>query len=287
MYEASAKLVRYLADKYNVPLDRNHILGHDDIPGNAPAKVATQHWDPGPFWDWGHYMDLIRSQAGVTTASTVKAGDVVTIDPDFATNRQAIPGCSPTPCEDLPEQGTNFAFLHTAPQADSPLINDPALQPSGTPGLRNAEDWSDKAVSGRQYVVAAVQDGWVAIWWAGKQAWIEDPDHKIVRCSRNRPKVITPAAGRDSVPVYGKAFPDAGEYPPEVTPDTGVPLQYTIPAGQRYVVAEVTQAANYYARFDASNVPLNHTLIKGSQVYLAISLNHRLAYVKLSDVSYV
>ena len=45
--------------------------------------------------------------------------------------------------------------------------------------------------------------------------------------------------------------------------------------------------ANYYARFDGSNVPLNHTLIKGAQVYLSISLNHRWVYVKSSDVTYV
>ena len=285
MYQSSAKLVRYLAAKYHIPLDRNHIIGHDDIPGSSPARIAGAHWDPGPFWDWTHYMDLIRAPIA-TTAAPIKTGDVVTIAPDFATNRQAIPGCSPAPCQDLPEQGTNFTFLRTAPQADAPLINDPALQPSGSPGTRNAEDWSDKAVAGRQYVVAGVQDGWVAIWFAGKQAWIQDPDHTIVKRSPIRPKTITPAAGRDSIPVYSKAFPDASEYPPEVTPDVGVPLQYTIPAGQRYVVGEVTQAANYYARFDGAGVPLNHTLIKGAQVYLSISLNHRWAYVKLSDVTY-
>ena len=286
MYQSSAKLVRYLAAKYHVPLDRNHIIGHDEVPGRDAAHVATQHWDPGPFWDWKHYMELIGAPVP-TAAAPIATGDVVTIAPDFATNRQAIPGCSPAPCQDLPEQGTNFAFLHTAPQADAPLIDDPALQPGGSPGTRNAEDWSDKAVAGRQYVVAGVQDGWVGIWYAGKEAWIEDQGHTIVKRSRSRPKVITPAAGRDSIPVYGKAFPEANEYPPEVTPDVGVPLQYTVPAGQRYVVGEVTQAANYYARFDGSDVPLNHTLIKGAQVYVSISLNHRWAYVKLSDVSYV
>ncbi|TQS40366.1 N-acetylmuramoyl-L-alanine amidase [Cryptosporangium phraense] len=284
MYRSSAKLVRYLAAKYQIPLDRNHIIGHDEVPGRDAARVATQHWDPGPFWDWQHYMDLIK--APVRSAAALKAGDVVTISPDFATNRQAIPGCSPTPCQDLPEQGTNFTFLYSAPQDDAPLISDPALQPSGSPGTRNAEDWGDKATFGRQYVVAGVQGDWVAIWWAGQQAWIHDPTHTIVKRCGVAVKTITPAAGKTSIPTYGKAFPDASEYPSGITPDVGTPLQYTIAAGQKYVVGEVTPAANYYARFDGANVPMNHTVIKGAQTYLAISLNHRWAYVKLSDVVY-
>ncbi|MFI5960236.1 N-acetylmuramoyl-L-alanine amidase [Cryptosporangium sp. NPDC051539] len=284
MYQASAELVRYLGAKYHIPLDRNHIIGHDEVPGRDAARVATQHWDPGPYWDWQHYLDLIRTPSRTNQAPA--AGDVVTIAPGFAANRQAIPGCSPPPCQNLPEQGTNFTFLYSAPQDDAPLINDPALQPSGSPGTRNAEDWSDKAAYGRQYVVAGVQDDWVAIWFAGKQAWIHDPGHTIVEKCGIRVKTVTPAAGKTSIPTYGKAFPDAAEYPAGVTPDVGTPLQYTIAAGQKYVVGEVTPAANYYARFDGANDPLSHTLIKGAQTYLAISLNHRWAYVKLSDVTY-
>lgn len=46
MYQSSAKLVRYLADKYSVKLDRAHILGHDQVPGILPANVRGMHWDP-------------------------------------------------------------------------------------------------------------------------------------------------------------------------------------------------------------------------------------------------
>lgn len=36
MYRASARLVRYLAGRYGIPLDRQHILGHDNVPGPTP-----------------------------------------------------------------------------------------------------------------------------------------------------------------------------------------------------------------------------------------------------------
>jgi hypothetical protein len=50
MYRASSKLVRYLTAKYGIPLDRAHILGHDNVPGTVPATIKGMHWDPGPYW---------------------------------------------------------------------------------------------------------------------------------------------------------------------------------------------------------------------------------------------
>lgn len=61
MYRSSAMLVRHLADKYDIPLDRQHILGHSDVPG------AT-HTDPGSNWDWKYYMGLVRGDAPSTTS---------------------------------------------------------------------------------------------------------------------------------------------------------------------------------------------------------------------------
>ncbi len=59
LYRNSAKLVKYLADRYDIPLDRAHIIGHDQVPGITPAYVAGMHWDPGPYWDWEHYFQLM------------------------------------------------------------------------------------------------------------------------------------------------------------------------------------------------------------------------------------
>ena len=60
MYKRSADLVGWVAWKYRIPLDRAHILGHDNIP-NSIDNPTVQHWDPGPSWDWPYYMDLVRA----------------------------------------------------------------------------------------------------------------------------------------------------------------------------------------------------------------------------------
>lgn len=59
MYQTSANLVKYLAAKYDIPLDRQHIIGHDNVPGLTPAAQKGMHWDPGTYWDWQHYFDLL------------------------------------------------------------------------------------------------------------------------------------------------------------------------------------------------------------------------------------
>lgn len=53
MYRASAKLTKWLADRYNIPKTRSHIIAHSEVPG------AT-HTDPGPHWDWNYYMSLVN-----------------------------------------------------------------------------------------------------------------------------------------------------------------------------------------------------------------------------------
>lgn len=69
MYIESAKLTAYLADKYSVPKERGFIVGH----GEAPD--CSDHTDPGPGWNWAHYMDLVKTGG----APTLLASDV-TID---------------------------------------------------------------------------------------------------------------------------------------------------------------------------------------------------------------
>ena len=53
LYQASAALVRYLCDKYGIPKDRNHIIGHNEVPGVTKPC-------PGPYWDWDYFMGLVK-----------------------------------------------------------------------------------------------------------------------------------------------------------------------------------------------------------------------------------
>ncbi|MEU2840806.1 N-acetylmuramoyl-L-alanine amidase [Streptomyces sp. NPDC007076] len=57
MYRASAALTAHLCDRYGIPKDRAHIIGHDEAPG-------TDHTDPGPYWDWTRYMQLVGASTG-------------------------------------------------------------------------------------------------------------------------------------------------------------------------------------------------------------------------------
>ncbi len=59
-YLASAKLVAYLLNKYHIPLEHNHVVSHGTVP--APNLANTpNHIDPGPYWLWDYYLNLIRT----------------------------------------------------------------------------------------------------------------------------------------------------------------------------------------------------------------------------------
>jgi N-acetyl-anhydromuramyl-L-alanine amidase AmpD len=62
-YRSSATLVCAIARRYGIPLDRSHIIGHNEVPN-------TDHADPGPTWDWTAYMSLVRSCGGAARQST-------------------------------------------------------------------------------------------------------------------------------------------------------------------------------------------------------------------------
>ncbi|MFJ2827252.1 N-acetylmuramoyl-L-alanine amidase [Streptomyces sp. NPDC087263] len=66
MYEASARLTARICGRYDIPVDREHIIGHVEVPG-------TDHTDPGPHWDWDRYIPLVQ-QALTAQEQTQAAG---------------------------------------------------------------------------------------------------------------------------------------------------------------------------------------------------------------------
>lgn len=62
-YMAGAEIACAEAKRYGVPLDRAHLVGHNEVPG------AT-HTDPGPTWNWEHFMWLV-SQCAPANANTL------------------------------------------------------------------------------------------------------------------------------------------------------------------------------------------------------------------------
>ena len=53
MYTASAKLTAAVCRRYDIPVDRQHIIGHHEVPG-------ADHTDPGGGWDWDRFLRLVR-----------------------------------------------------------------------------------------------------------------------------------------------------------------------------------------------------------------------------------
>lgn len=264
MYRASAALTRYLAEKYGIPLDRGHIIGHDDIPGPTDSFVRGMHWDPGPFWNWALYMELL----GAPIVPTATSGNVITIRPDFATNTQQVRDCQGSG-QLVPAQPTSFVYVYTAPSFSAPLANDPYLNTGGTDC---ANDWGDKAVTGQQFYRAETQGDWDALWYAGSKVWIHNPGGRNTVPSRGT--VITPKAGLGSINIYGRAYPESIS--------TARLTRYALPAGQAYVAYDKVRGQYYEATtFDALESYRLHTT---TTEFYVIQYNHRLAFVKASDV---
>jgi hypothetical protein len=284
MYRTSAKLVAYLADKYDIPLDRQHILGHDTVQGITPAFVEGMHWDPGPYWDWAHYFDLLG--APLRESGGPKSG-AVTLKPDFATTNPGFTGCENSPGppgEGVRPQcgmwGSSAVILHTEPRHDAPLLLDVGSNPPDGTSTMDVADIGSRVSTGQQFVVAETRGDWTAIWYLGQKGWFHNP-RSSPTALWTKALVATPKAGKTSVPVYGRAYPEPEAYPPDVPVQPIVPLQYALLAGQEYVVGMKADTEYYRAvTFD----PANHKVIRGSLVYYQIQFGHRVAYVRADDV---
>lgn len=277
MYRSSARLVRYLAGRYGIPLDRAHVLGHDNVPAPTSRALRRMHWDPGPFWDWDHYLELLR---GAPPSPARPDSPIVTIAPQFTTNLQPLTACDSTGCRSLPPQPASFVPLHTRPADDAPLLGDPALAPG--PGTTRVDDLRDKAPSGQRYVVAERRPPWTAIWFAGQKAWFRDPGRSVGAPTHGR--IARPRPGLASIPVFGRPSPEPQAYPTGVPAQPLLPLPYTIPAGQAYVAEAAVQADVYLARSVDGSLPGDRTVVRGHTMYYPIEYHHRLAFVRADDV---
>ena len=75
LYGASAALTCSIAHRYNIPVDRKHIFGHENVPSSLSSHTlcsdargvaglcggVSHHSDPGKYWDWKKYMKLVST----------------------------------------------------------------------------------------------------------------------------------------------------------------------------------------------------------------------------------
>jgi N-acetyl-anhydromuramyl-L-alanine amidase AmpD len=278
MYQASAQLVRSLAQRYHIPIDRAHILGHDEIPGPTPGLQAGMHWDPGPFWDWAHYMDLLGAPI---SAEPDRGGQIVTIAPRFAANQPPLTYCytdETSDCRAVPRQAANFVYLYSAPDFAAPLITNTYL--SQDPTL--AANWANKAVAGQQFARAARRGDWDAIFFGGQLAWFYNPGY--ANSAAGHGVLVAARPGLDSIPVYGRAYPESAAYPPGIAPQA-ITAIYDLPAGERYVVTDSVDGSYYWVpTYATTPEATQRAAVSGETRYYQISFNHRIGFVKASDV---
>lgn len=289
MYRSSARLVKYLSAKYDIPLDRQHVLGHDNVPGVTTANIAGMHTDPGPYFDWRHYFKLLgapftassegKDSAKVSGKGSGK-GKLLTIRPDYDRHRPEYTKCddSGDPC---PPHGSGAVRLHTEPDAGSALVQDEGLHPGGK-STTGVNDTGARASTGQQYAVADREGEWTAIWYLGQKGWFHNPK-KQPTAVPSRGRVITPKDGTEEIPVYGRAYPEKEAYPEGVPAQELSPLPYKIKAGQAYAAGLKTRGEYLYAKeFDPRAEKFK--VVRGDLTYYQIQLGHRVAFVKADDV---
>ena len=278
LYHSLARLTRYQAKRFGFPLNRAHLIGHDQVPGPTGAFQAGMHWDPGTYFNWAHFMAL--AGAPIVPRGTSGTDPIVTIKPNWRNNRPTVTGCGDGTAT-CPKQPASFVYLHTAPSKDSPLISDPYLTAAGVEpggvGTTRAWDWGDKASVGEQYAVAGRSGSWLAVWFGGQKAWLHDPRGKLHATIPGNGTLITPKAGLSSIPVYGRAYPSSIS--------TATLDQYSIPAGQTYVAKDLV-TADYYSA-STYNDPSSYHLYTSPEQFYEIFYNHRIAYVRKDDVDLV
>ncbi|MFD2618634.1 N-acetylmuramoyl-L-alanine amidase [Terrilactibacillus laevilacticus] len=281
MYQQSAKLVKYLAKEYNIPLDRQHILGHDNVPGLDIKHQRAMHWDPAAYWDWEHYFELLGApfnSNGNTVDNTVdnhKNKQILTINPNFNNNRPTLTYKN----QPLDPHPSNFVYLYTQPSFQAPLLNDPILHPTSF-GTMEIQDWGDKAVSGQTFYQVDQDGDWTAIDYGGQKAWFYNPNGK--NTTKGKGLVITPKKEMSSIPVYGSAYPEATAFQTIGDPVVSNNIIYTMPAGQKYIGTGPVKSDYYYAKL--FNQPSTYHVVNGNDEYYQITYNHRIAFVKKSDV---
>ncbi|WP_443066828.1 N-acetylmuramoyl-L-alanine amidase [Streptomyces sp. NBC_01255] len=285
-YESSAKLVKYLAAQYGIPLDREHIIGHDEIAGHINAKVAGMHWDAGPFWDWNHYMSLLGAPTGAGSAGgLLQPGQLVRVVPPFTSaNQQAMKYREELPDKTIVTKTTvplpvNFGYLYSEPVADqAKALTDPYF----SDGWQYGSNWANKVPVGGTYVVAESRTNWTAIWYRGQKAWFSNPGGQYTSVVKDSAQRVLKAAPGKTPLIYGRAFPEKAAYPGTggVTAPTDDPnylSKYAFGDGGAYVKAGPAVKGDDYFGSAQTNVV-------GTDMYIPIRYNHRMAWVKASDV---
>lgn len=69
-YRGSAALTKDVCDRNGIAKTRTYIIGHNEVP-------SATHTDPGPYWDWDYYMQLVGGTGGGGGGGGSSTGNLV------------------------------------------------------------------------------------------------------------------------------------------------------------------------------------------------------------------
>ena len=166
LYRSSAELVELPGAKYDIQLDRAHVVGHDEFQGIARQR---EDWDPGPYWDWERYMKLLgapirpdgkgRSRDRHREAGLRRQPEQPDdrLRPDRAGARRARASGAPTSSTSTPPRATPprwSAATTTTPRSPTAPTPSPVTSSSSRPCRATGS----------------------SVWWDGADAWLHNPD---------------------------------------------------------------------------------------------------------------
>ena len=278
LYRSLARLTRYQAHRFGLPLNRAHVIGHDQVPGPSSPYQAGMHWDPGPFFDWARLMRL--AGAPIRPQGAPGADPIVTIDPAWRTNKPTVTGCG---------DGTA-----TVSEAVGELRLPPHCSQLQQPArLRPVPDGRRRR-AGRRRDDARVGLGRQGLDRRGVRR--RRPSRPLARGLVRRPEgVAARSAGQRCRDHSGDRHADHAEGGSGVDPGLrrGVSLQLLDgdarqvldSAGQTYVAKDLVTADHYSAStFDD---PSSYFVQTSPEQFYEIFFNHRIAYVRADDVNVV
>jgi hypothetical protein len=292
VYWVASELGKYLAAKEHIKLDAAHMGGHQNVPPPNAANIGRNHMDPGPFFNWQTLYALLGVQ--IYTGGSPLDSTIITVAPAWQLNKQPVTGCFPdeaNQCANTNSQPTSIAYVRTAPQVDAPLVSDSVLG-QGTTDLGNEVA---KVYYGQKFVAIQHQvtpDGiWYQVYYNGGTGWILS-SWANPTIFAGKGQYATPKPGLSSIPVYGRAYPQASTYPADFAGPAVAAMPYTVLAGQKFTVAQADVQTQYYnddtinGYTDKSLDPYDHVVFTSDPAdqYVAVQYYGRFMYLKKSDV---
>ena len=289
-------LTQYLAERYQFPIDRDHILGHDNLSAPNDDRLRKHHWDPGFTFAWESLLaDLDATPVSATSTETLDER-MITVTPHQETNLQPIRSCGENgrDCQTVMTP-VNFVYMRSEPRVEAPLMTDVVMGQ----GTEAPDSLASRVFYGQRFMLAgkSVRDGentWYPIWNNGQKAWINSPDASPTVMSAAG-RYVVPKPGVQEVLVYGQPLPAASAYPQDLLSNQPAPnwiqlprpLSYKVAAGQKYALIDEVPSDFFYfwdRLADREKFPFDHTVFKG-EPYVKVWLGSRIAFLKRDDVS--